>query len=90
MEFNYQSDVHALKSRFESWKVIILPLNSLLEWEHKRDPFVIILMDTFIFGLLMYYNPSILTTVSMIGLVSLFFETIVPLISNYLFKTTEW
>ncbi|CAF3446492.1 unnamed protein product [Rotaria sp. Silwood2] len=31
------------------WRNILLPLNNLLEWEHKYDPFVIFGIITFIF-----------------------------------------
>lgn len=90
MSYNYDSDVQALKRKLESWKLILLPVNNLLEWEHRRDPIVIIFIDTFIFGLLAYHNPSVLTTVSVIGLVVLLFETVVPLATNYFCKSTEW
>lgn len=87
---SYENEVQVLKRRLEGWKLILLPVNNLLEWEHRRDPIVIICLDTLVFGLMMYYNPSILTTVAVLGLVVLFFETVVPFLSNYFFKSTEW
>lgn len=90
MSYNYENEVQVLKRRLEGWKLILLPVNNLLEWEHRRDPLVIIGLDTFVFALLMYYNPSALTTVAVLGLVVLFFETVVPALSSYFFKSTEW
>lgn len=90
MSYNYENEVQVLKRRLEGWKLILLPLNNLLEWEHRHDPAVIIGVDTFIFGLLMYYNPSVLTTVAVLGLVVLFLETVVPALTTYFFKSTEW
>jgi hypothetical protein len=43
-------DVLQLKLDLEDWKHILLPINNLLEWEHKFAPLIIILSDTFIFG----------------------------------------
>ena len=87
---NKPYDVAELKQNLEAWKVLLLPVNNLLEWEHKFDPLVILGVNTFIFGLLMYYNPSILTTVSVLGLVVLLLESAVPIVTSYFFKTSEW
>lgn len=43
-------DVGQLKHKLEDWKILLLPVNNLLEWQHKFDPFVIIFLDSFIFG----------------------------------------
>ena len=90
MSYNYENEVQVLKRRLEGWKLILLPLNNLLEWEHSRDPLVIVGIDTFMFGLLMYYSPSMLTTVAVLGLFVLFFETVVPALTSYFAKSTEW
>ena len=87
---NKPYEVNELKQNLEAWKVLLLPVNNLLEWEHKFDPFIILGINTFIFGLLMYYNPSILTTVSVLGLSVLLLESAVPIVTNYFFKTSEW
>ncbi len=79
-----------LKEKLDAWKVLLLPITNLLEWEHKFDPFIIVGLNTFLFGLLMYYSPSILTTISVIGLTMLLVESAVPLITGYFFKQTEW
>lgn len=89
MSYEYY-DVAKLKRSLESWKFILLPVNNLLEWEHKYAPFLIVFLDSFVFALLMYYNPSILTTASIMGLVVLTIESVIPLVANYFFKSTEW
>lgn len=38
-----------LKQSLIMWRNILLPLNNLLEWEHKYDPGVIFGIITFIF-----------------------------------------
>ena len=42
--------VNEVKEKLEAWKLILLPINNLLEWERKFDPFVIIFLDSLIFG----------------------------------------
>ena len=83
-------EVAELKQNLEAWKVLLLPVNNLLEWEHKFDPFIILGANTLLFGLLMYYSPSILTTVSVLGLAVLLLESAVPIVTSYFFKTSEW
>jgi ADP-ribosylation factor-like protein 6-interacting protein 1 len=84
------NDVAQLKLSLEGWKFLLVPINNLLEWERSIDPVIIFILNTFIFGLMAYYNPSILTTISIIGLTCLLLESIVPLVVNYFFKSTEW
>lgn len=83
-------DVPQLKQSLESWKLVLVSLNNLIEWEGKFDPVIIITMDTFIFGILMYYNPSILSTISIIGISMLLIEILLPILISYIFKSSEW
>lgn len=83
-------EVSELKQKLDAWKVLLLPINNLLEWEHTFDPFVIVAANTFLFGMLMYYSPSILTTIAVLGLTMLLVESVVPLITGYFFKRAEW
>jgi hypothetical protein len=44
------NDVAQLKLSLEGWKVILVPINNLLEWERSIDPVIIFILNTFIFG----------------------------------------
>ncbi len=44
------NDVAQLKQSLEGWKVLLVPLNNLLEWEKNIDPIIIFVLNTFIFG----------------------------------------
>ncbi len=83
-------EVASLKQSLESWKLVLVSLNNLIEWNGKFDPAIIISVDTLVFGLLMFYNPSILSTISIIGISMLFIEILLPILINYMFKATEW
>ena len=50
MSINQGYDVKQLKHNLEDWKYLLLPVNNLLEWEHKFSPLILVLIDTLIFG----------------------------------------
>lgn len=83
-------EVEKLKVKLESWKYLLLPANNLLEWEHKYAPFLIISFNFLVFGLIWFYNPSILTIIAIVGLVTLLIETAFPLLISYFVKSAEW
>jgi len=43
-------DVERLKIHLEGWKLVLIPINNLLEWEKKYDPFIIVALNSLIFG----------------------------------------
>lgn len=87
---SFSLEVSKLKKDLNDWKFILLPLNNLLEWEHKFDPLVIIVIVSTIFGIIMSWSPSVLTTISVFCIIALVFDFAVPIITQQLFKTTEW
>lgn len=87
---NSRYEVANLKQSLESWKLVLVSLNNLIEWNGKFDPVIIVSLDTLVFGLLMFYSPSILSTVSIIGITMLVIEILLPILINYMFKNSEW
>ncbi len=87
---NSRYELSNLKQSLESWKLVLVSLDNLIEWNGKFDPAIIICLDTFVFGLLMFYSPSILSTVSIIGITMLVIEILLPILINYMFKSSEW
>ena len=43
---NYNEDIEQLKIQLEGWKLFLIPINNLLEWEKKYDPLIIIALKT--------------------------------------------
>ncbi|CAF0716064.1 unnamed protein product [Brachionus calyciflorus] len=84
------TDTEILKQKLENWKLLLLPINNLLDWEHRYAPFLIITVNTLVFGFIWYYNPSVLTLISIIGIFSLCIEIAIPFLVSYFFKSTEW
>ncbi|CAF0957119.1 unnamed protein product [Rotaria sordida] len=79
-----------LKQSLLIWRHILLPLNNLLEWEHKYDPFVIFGIITFIFIFILQANPPILTLVSCVVLIFVLIDLLVPIVIRLLFKKDNW
>ncbi|CAF1338266.1 unnamed protein product [Adineta ricciae] len=79
-----------LKQSLAIWRNILLPLNNLLEWEHKYDPMVIFGIITFIFIFILQANPPVLTLVSCVVLVFVLIDLLVPIAIRVLFKNDHW
>jgi len=84
------AEVEKLKGDLNDWKYILLPLNKLLEWEHQFDPLIILVAVSAVFGILMAWSPSVLTTISLIGLIAVSVDFLVPLITHNFLKSVEW
>ena len=87
---NYNEDIEQLKIQLEGWKLFLIPINNLLEWEKKYDPLIIIALNSVLFAFVWMNYYSLLTTVSLLGLSILLLETMVPILNAYFLKNTEW
>ncbi|CAF1280931.1 unnamed protein product [Rotaria magnacalcarata] len=79
-----------LKQSLVIWRNILLPLNKLLEWENKYDPFIIFGIITFIFIFILQANPPVLTLVSCVILAFVLIDLLVPIGIRMLFKNEHW
>ena len=43
-------NVAELKQSFDSWKLVLVSMSNLIEWEGKFDPAIIVAVDTLVFG----------------------------------------
>lgn len=74
----------------EQYRELILLLSSVLKWEKKFYPGVIFGAISFLFIILWYLNLSLLTLVSIIGLVSILIDYGYPIVSKIVFKPENW
>lgn len=84
------TELSRLKKDLEGYRELILPLNKLLEWEQQHYPAIIIGVITFIFSIVWYVEPSVLTTFSLLGVLLCAVDFAVPTVSGYLFSGSEW
>ncbi|XP_061182065.1 ADP-ribosylation factor-like protein 6-interacting protein 1 [Saccostrea echinata] len=78
-----------MKRDLESWREVLLPLNGLLHWEKPFYPAIIVGINTFIFALIWYFEPSVLTTFALLGLAISLIDFLVPIIGPNV-VTAKW
>ncbi|XP_041364470.1 ADP-ribosylation factor-like protein 6-interacting protein 1 [Gigantopelta aegis] len=79
-----------IKKDMEGWREVLIPLNKLLNWEKPYYPAIIVGFTTFVFMLIWYFEPSVLTTFSLIGLFMCIIDFIVPMVGPMLYSNTQW
>jgi len=84
------NDLSQLKRDLEGYREFLLPLNKILEWEENYYPGVLVGSITFVFAIIWYLEPSVLTTFSLIGVILCLVDFVVPTLSSYLFSSSEW
>ena len=55
MSKSISEDVERLKMHLEGWKLVLIPINNLLEWEKKYDPLIIVALNSLVFGFVLKY-----------------------------------
>ncbi|XP_052771819.1 ADP-ribosylation factor-like protein 6-interacting protein 1 [Mya arenaria] len=79
-----------IKNDLEGWREVLLPLNQLLNWEKPIYPGIIIATTSFIFLLIWYFEPSVLTTFSLLGLTLSLIDFLVPLVGPTVLGRSKW
>lgn len=79
-----------MKRDLEGWREVILPINSILLWEKKSYCGFIAGTTTAVFLLLWHNDPSILTTVSFLGLAITIADYLVPTLTSHLYNADSW
>lgn len=74
----------------EGWREVILPLNSILLWEKNSYLGCIIGATTLAFLLFWQMDPSILTTISFLGLIITIVDYAVPALTQQLARPENW
>lgn len=86
---NPSYNLQQIKRDLEGWREVLLPLNGLLHWEKPYYPAIIVGVNTFIFSLIWYFDPSVLTTFALIGLAVSLIDFLVPIIGPSV-VTAKW
>lgn len=87
---NEQELVKLYKRRMENWREVLTFLNSLVTWEKPYYPGIITGFVTLIFIMLWYFDPSVLTTLSMFGIIACILDYVVPILSSSFFDSSKW
>ncbi|XP_045213482.1 ADP-ribosylation factor-like protein 6-interacting protein 1 [Mercenaria mercenaria] len=79
-----------IKHDLEGWREVLLPLNNLLNWDKPVYPGIIIGFTTFLFLMIWYFEPSVLTTFSLLGLSLSLIDFLVPLVGPSVLGRSKW
>lgn len=90
VETDSQDDIKHLKRKLEGWREILLPINSVLLWEKPFYPGILAGATTLLFLLIWYLDLSVLTTLSIVGLLGSLLDYAIPLVSASLFDPNQW
>ncbi|XP_076309778.1 ADP-ribosylation factor-like protein 6-interacting protein 1 isoform X2 [Tachypleus tridentatus] len=85
-----QEEVRNLKNKLDGWKQVLQPLYSLLIWEQTYYPAILTGIITVIFILLWYFEPSVLTTFSLLGIVICVADYAVPIMCSTFLDASKW
>ncbi|XP_035231159.1 ADP-ribosylation factor-like protein 6-interacting protein 1 [Stegodyphus dumicola] len=85
-----QELVKLCKRRLENWREILTHLNALMMWEKPYYPGIIAGFVTFIFIMLWYFDPSVLTTLSIFCIIACVLDYVVPILSSSVFDSSKW
>lgn len=73
----------------QKYRSYLLLVDKLLEWEPAYVPGVAIALVTVLFAITWYMEPSIITSLSLIGILVCLLEYAAPFISNHFYKQPE-
>jgi hypothetical protein len=89
MHHSYDDELKSIQTQLNKYRGFILPLHKVLEWEPSYYPAVVIGILTFVFALVWYIEPSVITTFSVIGILVCLTEFAAPVVSNKFFKQPD-
>ncbi|XP_072381475.1 ADP-ribosylation factor-like protein 6-interacting protein 1 [Diabrotica undecimpunctata] len=85
-----ESQIRRLKLNIETYRELILNLNSILLWEKQWHPTALTAGCTTIFMLLWLCEPNLLTIISVIGLMITVGDYVLPSVVSTMYKQETW
>jgi len=79
-----------VKGCLESWREVVIIMDSVLAWDKDWHPAVTAGSLTLTYLILFWLSPSILTLLSIIGLVVTLLDYLGPMLIDKIFCSTQW
>jgi len=80
-----------LKQQLTDWRQLVLRLHSVLIWEASDVcPVILSLLVSLVFLLIWYMDVSVLTTLSVMGIVGSVVDYALPVLNHHLFDPSKW
>ncbi|XP_013784834.2 ADP-ribosylation factor-like protein 6-interacting protein 1 isoform X2 [Limulus polyphemus] len=89
-DMGFEEEMKNLKNKLNGWKQVLQPLYSALIWEQSYYPAILTGIVTLIFILLWYFEPSVLTTFSLLGIVVCVADYAVPIMCSTFLDASKW
>ncbi|KAB0795566.1 hypothetical protein PPYR_12405 [Photinus pyralis] len=87
---NQEVSTLKLRNCLESWREVVVLVHSILLWDNNWYPAAIFGGTSFVFCSLWLFDPSVLTTFSIVGLTISISDYLVPKVSAALFRSELW
>jgi len=84
------AELESIKQSLDSWREVAVILYSVITWEQDWYPGLTAGIVTVIFLMVYWLAPSIITLVSVIGLVITLLDYLVPMISDMVIPRSSW
>ncbi|KAL8616866.1 hypothetical protein ACOMHN_041785 [Nucella lapillus] len=81
-----RQELSELKRDLEGWRQTLLPLRRLLLWQKPYYPAILFGVTTLVFALVWFLEPSMMTTIGVVGMVVTSLDFAVLFISPYVFS----
>ncbi|KAG8192588.1 hypothetical protein JTE90_015221 [Oedothorax gibbosus] len=85
-----QELVKLCKRRLENWREVLIHLDALMTWDKPFYPGIIAGVVTFVFLMLWYCDPTVLTALSVFGIIACILDYAVPILSASVFDSNKW
>jgi len=83
-------ELNRLKISLEKYRELMLPLNKVFEWEKPVYPVALVSIITVIFSIVWYFEPSVLSTLCILGIFSSVADFMLPKLLSAVFATGDW
>jgi len=80
----------SLKRNFEPWRSFLVALSSFFTWDQPWCPAVLVCVVTSLFLARWYWQPSVLTSVGIIGVIATLSDYLGPRICNSVSPPERW
>lgn len=90
MDSQESGQLERMKKDLEAYREVMLPINKVIEWEQTYYPVILVAAITLIFSIIWYIEPSVLTSVCLLGMLVCAVDLALPTISDKFLRSAEW
>ncbi|XP_071964305.1 ADP-ribosylation factor-like protein 6-interacting protein 1 [Antedon mediterranea] len=89
-EINKDTEITAVEQMLHDWRFILLHVDRWMKWEKDSYPAIMTGCVSALFFIIWYLEPTILTTVSLLGMMICLTDYFLPRVFSKFVRTGEW